>query len=386
MANRKPPSRREAAAARRARSRAGKPPKPVKPPKPPRRSRTGPRVAVLALLLVLAGLPLAALAWADRDGRGRVPEGTRIGGVDVGGLDATTAVARLRAQIGVPASRAVRVTIDDDTKATLTARRAGVSLDLERAVDRAVDRGRRGSFLTRGWRELTGAKLAAAEPVRIRVDRRAVRRFVKGLAARVDVPARSAEFTVTVSSVGVTESRDGRRLADPNRLTRRIVRSLRSVRSARRVRASTETVEPPATDEALWKAHPTVVTVSRDEKLARVFERGDVVQSYPVAVGTPEYPTPTGSYAVQTMQKDPVWNVPDSDWAGDLAGKSIPGGAPNNPLKARFIGFNGSVGFHGTADIASLGSAASHGCVRMDPADVKDLYERIAVGTTIYVG
>jgi lipoprotein-anchoring transpeptidase ErfK/SrfK len=85
------------------------------------------------------------------------------------------------------------------------------------------------------------------------------------------------------------------------------------------------------------------------------------------------------------MQVDPPWNVPDSDWAGDLAGSTIPGGAPNNPLVARWIGFNGSVGFHGTADIGSLGSAASHGCVRMNPRDVIDLYERVDVGTTVYV-
>ena len=85
------------------------------------------------------------------------------------------------------------------------------------------------------------------------------------------------------------------------------------------------------------------------------------------------------------MQVDPPWNVPESDWAGDLAGTTVPGGAPNNPLKARWIGFNGSVGFHGTADIGSLRSAASHGCVRMAPADVIDLYERVQVGTTVYV-
>jgi len=77
--------------------------------------------------------------------------------------------------------------------------------------------------------------------------------------------------------------------------------------------------------------------------------------------------------------------VPNSEWAGDLAGQVIPGGAPGNPLVARWIGFNGSVGFHGTADTASLGSAASHGCVRMDPADVIDLFERVEVGTTVYV-
>ena len=55
------------------------------------------------------------------------------------------------------------------------------------------------------------------------------------------------------------------------------------------------------------------------------------------------------------MQVDPPWNVPQSDWAGDLAGQTIPGGDPANPLVARWIGFNGSVGFHGTASIGSIG-------------------------------
>ena len=49
-------------------------------------------------------------------------------------------------------------------------------------------------------------------------------------------------------------------------------------------------------------------------------------------------------------------------------GETIPGGDPRNPLVARWIGFNGSVGFHGTASAGSLGTAASHGCIRMAPA------------------
>lgn len=374
------PTRRQAAAARRAKTR------PARPPAPPRHRRRGPRIAVALFLLILAALPFGALAWASRDGAGHVPEGTVIGGIDVGGLNADTAVRRLRARIGIPAARSVKVTIDDGTTGTLTARRAGVTLDLESAVRRAVTRGRRGSFVSRGWRELTGAKLASTESVSIGVSRARVRRFVDSLAAKVDRPARPATFRVSVDSVGVTKGRNGRRLADPGRLTSRLVRSLRSLRSTRRLHASTEAVRPAATDESLWDAHPTVVTVSRAEKLTRVFRRGRVVKTYKVAVGMVKYPTPLGTFAVQTMQKNPVWNVPNADWAGDLAGKTIPAGDPANPLKARFIGFNGSVGFHGTSDLSSLGSAASHGCIRMSPSDVKDLFERVAIGTTVFVG
>jgi lipoprotein-anchoring transpeptidase ErfK/SrfK len=85
------------------------------------------------------------------------------------------------------------------------------------------------------------------------------------------------------------------------------------------------------------------------------------------------------------MQKNPAWNVPQSEWAGSLAGETIPGGDPRNPLVARWIGFNGSVGFHGTASAGSLGSAASHGCIRMNPSDVIDLFGRVRPSTPVLV-
>jgi lipoprotein-anchoring transpeptidase ErfK/SrfK len=338
---------------------------------------------VACVFIALAALPFGALAWADHDAAGRVPDGTVIGGVNVGGLTASTAIKRLRAQIGIPARRAISVSIDSEHAGTLTARRAHVRLDIAALVHRAVERGRRGSFLTRGWRELTGKKLAFTSPVRIRADRRAVQRFVDGLEATVAKPTQDATLSIDVHSVSVTEGQDGQRLADPDGLVDALMAALRDRTAERHVEAETETV-PAQSGTALLDA--PVVTVSHAERTVRVFEHGQVVTSYPVAVGQPAYPTPNGTFAVQTMQKDPAWNVPNSEWAGDLAGKTIPGGDPANPLIARFIGFDGSVGFHGTADIASLGTAASHGCVRMRPDDVKDLYDRVSVGTTVYVG
>ncbi len=326
------------------------------------------------------------LAWAAGDGRDRLPAGTRIAGIDVGGLTADTAIKRLRALVGVPAKRSASVTIDSDTSATLDAREARVRLNLRAAVERALARGRRGSFIERGWRELTGARLASSQDVRVRIDRGAVRDFVGRLAAEVEVPAKAATLEIAVDSVGIAEGRDGRRLADADGLARRLIAALRTPGASRELQAKSEVVPAPTTATSLWDAHPVAVTVSHDERLVRVFNRGELATSYRVAVGMPEYPTPYGTFSVQTMQKDPAWNVPDSDWAGDLAGKTIPGGSPENPLKARFIGFNGAVGFHGTADIGSLGSAASHGCIRMTVGDVKDLYERIDMGTTVYVG
>jgi lipoprotein-anchoring transpeptidase ErfK/SrfK len=195
-----------------------------------------------------------------------------------------------------------------------------------------------------------------------------------------------AGFSVSVESVGVTEAKPGRKLAARDRLTRQVETALQAPGSHRDLTARTEPVQPKVTSEDLRRDNRTVVTVSRAGRTIRVFEGAQVTKTYRAAVGEPNHPTPTGQFTVQSMQKNPTWNVPNSEWAGDLAGKTIPGGSPDNPLVARWIGFNGSVGFHGTKEAGSLGQAASHGCVRMDPSDVKDLYERVQVGTTVYVG
>ncbi len=76
--------------------------------------------------------------------------------------------------------------------------------------------------------------------------------------------------------------------------------------------------------------------------------------------------------------------MPNSAWAGSLAGSAIPPG-PSNPLKARWMGIIGGAGIHGTDADYSLGSAASHGCVRMAIPDVIELYDLTPVGTPIYI-
>lgn len=381
--HRKPPTRREAARNRKVAQ--GKV-KPAKPPKAPRIGRRrGPRIAVGIVLLALLAAPAGVLAWYARDAQGRLAAGTTIGGVDVGGLSAKAAVDRLRAQIETPARRAATVTVDGHPGGTLQAADAGVRLNIRSAVRRALARAQEGSFISRGWRELTGAKLSASEDVRVRVDRSAVQRFVDGLSKRVERPARAARLRLSVHSVDVTKSRDGRRLADPAALTGRLVAALRDPGSDRDVAARTAVVKAPVSSTSIWNQHPVVVTVSQDEKEVHVFDRGRLAKTYQVAVGMQQYPTPDGTFSIQSMQKNPVWNVPNSPWAGDLAGKTIPGGSPQNPLKARFIGFNGAVGFHGTTELGSLGTAASHGCIRMTPPDVIDLFNRVSLGTTVFV-
>jgi lipoprotein-anchoring transpeptidase ErfK/SrfK len=77
--------------------------------------------------------------------------------------------------------------------------------------------------------------------------------------------------------------------------------------------------------------------------------------------------------------------VPNSAWAGDLAGKVIPGGDPKNPIKARWLGIFDGAGIHGTDAVNSLGTAASHGCIRMRIPDVEKLYDEVPTGAPVYI-
>jgi lipoprotein-anchoring transpeptidase ErfK/SrfK len=108
-----------------------------------------------------------------------------------------------------------------------------------------------------------------------------------------------------------------------------------------------------------------------------------LITTYRVAVGMPAYPTPTGTFRIMTKAKNPTWNPPDSAWAAGM-GPVAPG--DGNPLGTRWMGLNSpGIGIHGTPTPSSIGSAASHGCIRMKIPDAEDLFDRVFVGTPVEI-
>jgi lipoprotein-anchoring transpeptidase ErfK/SrfK len=343
------------------------------------------RFALAFLAVLIPAALFATLAFADKQGKEKIADGVRVEGIHVGGLTQQQAMSRVYKRLRAESQRPIRIRVGDRSFA-LSASSAGVTLGLDEAVRRAYEEGRGGNVVERGWRTLTGGRVDHDESAAVRFDRARVRAFIAHIHDTVSRAPINAQLALNVEQVTVSEAKAGRRLADRETLVRRVIDGLLDPRGRRTFTAQVEVIDPDVTAEEIWLNNPTVVTVSRAGKTARVFERGKLVRSYRVAVGEPKFPTPMGSFTVQGMQVNPPWNVPQSDWAGKLAGQTIPGGDPRNPLKARWIGFNGSVGFHGTASVDSLGTAASHGCIRMAEGDVIDLYERVQVGTPVVVG
>ena len=108
------------------------------------------------------------------------------------------------------------------------------------------------------------------------------------------------------------------------------------------------------------------------ERKLLIKQGGEVVETYAVAVGKDSKPTPLGNYKIRKIIWNPEWIPPDEPWAKGK--KPQPPGAKANPMKLVKIFFKEPDYYiHGTADIASLGSADSHGCLRMSPEDVTEL-------------
>ncbi|MEA2481396.1 MAG: L,D-transpeptidase ErfK/SrfK, partial [Thermoleophilaceae bacterium] len=138
---------------------------------------------------------------------------------------------------------------------------------------------------------------------------------------------------------------------------------------------------------ALAAKYPAYIVVDRGAFTLRLYRHLKLAKNYRIAVGMQGLETPPGLYDVQWKQVNPPWMVPNSSWAGSLAGKTIPPG-PRDPLKARFMAFNGGAGIHGIdpSEYSSIGHNASHGCVRMTIPDVIDLYKQVPVHSPVFIG
>jgi lipoprotein-anchoring transpeptidase ErfK/SrfK len=150
------------------------------------------------------------------------------------------------------------------------------------------------------------------------------------------------------------------------------------------VRPPVEKVKAEVTTAELGEKYPKVIIVNRGGFQLTLYDHLKVEKTYRIAVGQAGLETPAGRYTIQDKQVNPAWHVPNSAWAGSLAGRVIPPG-PGNPLQARWMGIYNGAGIHGTTDIGSLGSAASHGCIRMAIPDVVDLFDRVEVGDPVFI-
>jgi lipoprotein-anchoring transpeptidase ErfK/SrfK len=338
-------------------------------------------VAAIAGVLVLAG---AGAVYAFDHARAKeIGKGVRVGGIDVSGLTAEEARAKLRRAVLEPLNRPVVVRALGK-HFTLTPQRAQVGVDIDGSVRAAMRRSRAGNLFARAWRDLRGRPVGADVDLDISYSKLAIRRLVKRVAGRVNKDAVDASVDLEHGSVEPRASREGRRVR-AKRLARDVRRRLLDTGAVKTVRARIEVVKPKVTTDELAKRYPAVIIVNRSAFKLTLYKHLKPAKTYGIAVGQVGLETPAGLYHVENKAVDPAWHVPNSAWAGDLAGQVIPGGAPNNPIRSRWMGIYAGAGIHGTTDDASIGSAASHGCIRMHIPDVIELYDQVPLNAPVYI-
>jgi lipoprotein-anchoring transpeptidase ErfK/SrfK len=296
-----------------------------------------------------------------------VPAGVTFGDIDLTGLTQTKAKSVLRGALEAqrPSTESVVVTIAGRPH-KLKMSTIGYRFDLEAISQAAV-------------KAAPGTKLDVI-PTWSRGD---LARWYRSLSS-MRKATRNATIRIGITKQRVTGSRNGWKV-DRSRLERLVDAVLEDPTKSRDLRLGVTRTRASVTVASLQRQYSTLITVDRPSFRLRVFKRLKLSKSYPIAVGSEGHTTPAGMYAITSKQVNPAWHVPNSDWAGDLAGQVIPGGAPNNPLKARWLGLRDGIGIHGTSEDWSIGTRASHGCLRMHAKDVIDLYDRIPMGTPVKI-
>jgi lipoprotein-anchoring transpeptidase ErfK/SrfK len=343
------------------------------------------RKTKIAIATGLALLVLGAVgAYAyDSTQRDTIAEGVTIGGVEVGGMDAEGAERAVRRQLLAPLRHSLRVGYDGQSW-RLHGEKLKVHADLDAAVEEALDVSRDGGLPGRLVRYVTGDGVEESVAADLIYSQRAVNRFVRRVAEAVGREPRNATVEASGSSLTVVPQENGRKLRD-NLLTEQLNAAVLNANADHTIAARTHPVLPEVTKSEVSSEYPSYLTLDRASYTLRLWKNLKLAKAYTVAVGQIGLETPEGLYHIQSKEVEPTWHVPESDWAGSLAGQSIPPG-PSNPLKARWMGIYEGAGIHGTEETSSLGTAASHGCVRMSIADVEELYDQVEVGTPIYIG
>lgn len=342
-------------------------------------------IGFAVMLTALAGVAAFVLIY-DGAHRDTIAKGVTVGGVDVGGLTRDQAVARLRRQILVPLRRTVTVRHGQHTW-HLTASEAHVTADIDATVDAALARSRQGNVLSRTFRGLTGGTVDEHLQPHIAYSDAAISHLLHRVHGTLDRDPVDATIHFGLDGPQTTPSQPGRE-AVTTALHHRIRAVLASPTADRTLVARTRTVPAKVTRDSLAKQYGTALVVDRSAYRLKLFKDFKLVKTYEIAVGAQGRETPAGLYHIQNKTIDPAWTEPYSDWVPKAdRGKVIPGGSPENPLKARWLGIYDGAGIHGIdpSEYGSIGHAASHGCVRMRIADVVDLYPRVPVGTPIYI-
>ena len=347
---------------------------------PPTRRKRWPLItaaALAVLLLALGGVAYAAYRY-ERDNADRILPGTTIAGVDVSGMTRAEARAAVRDLAGEDLDRQIVVFVRGE-RYTTTPRQLGRRAAIQKAVDEAMRASAQVGWVERAWHRFRDQPLGVDVELAMAGDG-GVERFVRKTARAVSVDPTAA--SIGIGNDGGLEFRDARpgKALRVKRAERLLSDALENGTSI--VRLSLHPVRPKITAQTLG---PTIV-VHVDSNRLDLYEGFSVSRSWSVATAKPGWVTPDGEWTLYRKAENPTWHNPALDsWGADLPAV-VPGG-PGNPMgtRALYITAPGLIRIHGTTTPSSIGTYASHGCIRMHNEEIEQLYDLVPVGTKVII-
>ena len=284
-----------------------------------------------------------------------VPPGVTLAGIQVGGLAPDAAALAVLQSFQQPVTLRF-----DQTNISVSPNLLGLSVPADAAVAKAMT-------------VAPGTSLT----LRASVNAQLVRSFVVKLADRFNRKPVSSRLLLRNFKPLVTTPVIGRALDQPNALRALTEALVHASRSTIVLRA--KLTQPELTPATIGP----VIVIRRASNQLTLYNGMKVVRKFEVATGQSVYPTPLGRFQIVVKWRNPWWYPPNSPWAHGE--KPIPPG-PGNPLGTRWMGLSApGVGIHGTPQDGSIGYSVSHGCIRMHIPQAEWLFERVDIGTPVFI-
>lgn len=336
-------------------------------------------LAVLVLLLAVAGVA----GWAYLQVRdhqesydGLILPGVSVGGIDLAGMTAEQARAAVSALVAPELDRRLTLTLGDRVWETDPVA-LGSTSNVDGALAGALAAGRDHTFLDWARMRFQDATVDSTADVAVTHTQGPARALVESIAAELAIAPVDATMDWSSGDLVFTPGQYGNGVAI-GATTDALVRALHGEGDTVAVQAIT--LAPAVTVADFGQ----VLYLDQTEHHLELWEHGQLIDEWTVAVGTAGYPTPEGEFFVELKRYLPSWINPAPDGWGASLPESI-GPGPGNPLGVRALNWGGAdaIRFHGTQAVNSLGTDASHGCVRMSNDEVIELYDQVDVGATI---
>ncbi|MDQ4018626.1 MAG: L,D-transpeptidase [Actinomycetota bacterium] len=213
--------------------------------------------------------------------------------------------------------------------------------------------------------------------LRVKIHDGKIRRYVAYLDRTFSRRARDARLLLRNLRPYITKARPGLQMK-----TRGMERAIRTA-LVRTDRAPIPLLADSVAPSVTRASYGSVIVIRRGSRAIYLYVGTRFVRRFRIAVGMPAYPTPLGRFRVVMRERHPTWDPPNSPWAAGLG--PVPPG-PGNPLGTRWIGTSApGIGIHGTPQPWTVGTAASHGCIRMYMREVEWLFERVRIGTPVFI-